>query len=326
MNGTDSGGSPAELSRGGQVVQEYQPDSSPNRSADLPAVTVIVPVYNDQRGLERCLKALVQQTYPVDRYDVIVVDNGSSPPIRLPPQLSMSCVVLREMSPGSYAARNRGLLQASGQVLAFTDADCLPSATWIEAGVAALQANTGVGLVAGRVDVCPLDPSAPTVVELYEQLAAFPQARQVRERQFGATANVFTRRGVVDQVGVFCADLKSGGDMEWGQRIARAGYSVKYAPDVVVVHPARRTLTELWRQAVRVAGGRRDIERGVAGDVLKRAARPLQSAFASVAFFLRHPELNGVTQRLAVLFVGVVVRVAYSYERIRLALGGSSRR
>jgi hypothetical protein len=90
---------------------------------------------------------------------------------------------------------------------------------------------------------------------------AFPQERFVREQHFGATANVFTRREVLAKVGWFDAALKSGGDREWGQRVHASGLAVVYAPDVVVLHPARRTFREYEGKIRRVVGGMRDLDR-----------------------------------------------------------------
>src|ERR1041384_5139232 len=93
-------------------------------------VSVIVPVWNDAERLGHCLHALEKQTYPAESYEVIVVDNGSTD--------SVACLVaaygrarlVSEQRPGSYAARNTGLNLARGQVIAFTDADCLPAPDW----------------------------------------------------------------------------------------------------------------------------------------------------------------------------------------------------
>jgi len=103
-----------------------------------PLVGVVIPVYNDWAGLQRCLQALARQSYPSDLLRVRVVDNGSSdwPPQPLFPR---SVEVIRHAKPGSYGARNKAALEWEVDVLAFTDADCEPDPHWIAAGVQALQ-------------------------------------------------------------------------------------------------------------------------------------------------------------------------------------------
>jgi hypothetical protein len=81
------------------------------------------------------------------------------------------------------------------------------------------------------------------------------------KHRFGCTANVFTYRSVVDKVGVFDRELKSGGDAEFGQRIFANGYDQLYARDVVVSHPARGSVMKLVGKGVRLIGGVVDRER-----------------------------------------------------------------
>src|SRR5918998_5105397 len=103
-----------------------------------PFVSVIVPVYNDQEDLVLCLEALENQTYPKDRYEVVVVDNGSKESIE-PVVSRFTCAsAAREDRPGTYAARKNGLRLARGEIIAFTDADCIPTPQWLEKGVGKL--------------------------------------------------------------------------------------------------------------------------------------------------------------------------------------------
>ena len=100
-----------------------------------PFVTVIVPLYNDSELLRYCLSSLCLQTYPQERYEVIVVDNGSDENIQPLIKEFSDIKFFKEERPGSYSARNSGILHANGEILAFTDSDCNPSRDWIEKGV-----------------------------------------------------------------------------------------------------------------------------------------------------------------------------------------------
>ncbi len=88
---------------------------------------MIVPVYNDILRLETCLRALQEQTYPKDPYEIIAVDNGSDESIESVVKRFSQAVVAYEAFPGSYAARNRGSSLSRGHILAFTDSNCIPA-------------------------------------------------------------------------------------------------------------------------------------------------------------------------------------------------------
>src|SRR5688572_22754402 len=152
-------------------------------------VSVIIPVLNDGDRLHRCLAALEEQTYPGDRFEVIVVDNGSKhDPAEIVAEFPHAKLA-REAKPSSYAARNVGIALAKGDILAFTDSDCVPTKQWLEAGVAALTSSPDCGMVAGAVEVFCKDEQNPTAVELFERVSAFPQERYLREYHYGVTAN-----------------------------------------------------------------------------------------------------------------------------------------
>lgn len=226
-----------------------------------PFVSVIVPVFNDAARLVLLLDALDRQTYPKSRLEILVVDNGSQEDVQTPVRRrGPPFVALHEPRPGSYAARNKALEVARGEVLAFTDADTIPDPDWLAQGVEALHEHPEAGLVAGRIRVFPAGKHR-TWVERFEMLYAFPQERFVRDQHFGATANVFTRRSVMDRVGPFNPALMSGGDREWGQRVHAAGLPVLYEPKAVVAHPARRTFGEYEQKIRRVVGGMRALDR-----------------------------------------------------------------
>jgi glycosyltransferase involved in cell wall biosynthesis len=221
-----------------------------------PFVSVVVPTYDDNR-LVLLLEALRGQTYDRDRYEVVVCDNGSH--VDVPAQVQaiakdVSARTVFEPRPGSYSARNAALRETNGAVLAFTDADCLPAADWLASGVEAFFGPAVPDLVAGRVEVFA-GGFKRTITELFETVNAFPQQQYVERDRFGATANLFVRREVIDRVGPFDATLRSGGDREFCNRAVDAGFSIVYDDAVVVRHPARRTFAELRRKQRRTSRG-----------------------------------------------------------------------
>ena len=300
-----------------------------------PFVSVIVPVYNDTERLKHCLKALDEQTYPESRYEVIVVDNGSDPAENVDSVVgSFSrafCVF--ESVPGSYAARNRGISVAKGEIIAFTDADCIPALDWLEQGVTNLQKVPNCGLVAGKIELFFKNPEEITPVELYESLTAFPQKELLEKYRYGAGANLLTWKQVIEKVGVFDASLKSSGDVEWCRRIFDNGYRQIYAGEACVRHPARRSWGELYKRTVRLMGGIYDLQRKKkAGNfpkdlvfislLLKNLVPPVNFV---VSTFLDE-RLTSIKHKIQVSLVMFVVRYVSAWEILRLRFGGLSAR
>jgi glycosyltransferase involved in cell wall biosynthesis len=88
------------------------------QSRSSPFVSVIIPVFNDAEHLRLCLRALAQQTYPSSCYEVIVVDNGSDDLEAIQAVVAGfgQAIAVLEPTPGSYAARNRGIALAQGEI------------------------------------------------------------------------------------------------------------------------------------------------------------------------------------------------------------------
>ena len=298
-----------------------------SRALASPKVSVIIPVYNHAGELQRCLEALARQTLPRAEMEVLVVDNGSTEDLAGVRDGHAWVTWLHEPLPGSYAARNRALAEARGDVLAFTDADCLPQDDWLERGLGHLALEPAVGMLAGRVELFPADPRKPTGSELWDMEFGLRNEDYLRKDQFGVTANLFVRRAVFARVGPFDDRLKSSGDLEWGKRAHAAGVVQRFAGDVVVRHPARPGLRELASKARRIRGGYHD--RGLLPRGGRLARRWLSLALPPRG---RGPALRRISSRhgrraAARFYATCMVRNwVVLLEEIRLRLGGTSRR
>jgi len=289
-------------------------------SSDRPFVSVIIPVYNDFDRLKLCLSALENQTYPADRYEVLVVDNGSKDDVS--PVISNYAHVrsLKEEKTGSYSARNRGITEARGEIFSFTDSDCLPALNWLSEGVNALIAAADCGLIAGRIDVFWRPNQTPTAVELYDAVRGLHQKSYVNAHGFGATANVFTWRKVMDAVGPFDTELRSCGDMEWGQRVGGKGYRIVYCDAAVVAHPARTSFGELGGKMRRVAGGLATLKKK--SRIAKGNGSAAGAGLQALNDILRDARVKRHRDKAKVLGVAMYVELVKIAERIRLMLGG----
>lgn len=219
-----------------------------------PFVSVIIPVRDDARGASRCAAALSEQTYPHERYEIVLIDDGSADPVRASDLTRPVVRVIHQERAGSYAARNAGIAQSTGDIIAFTDSDCVPERDWLERACSAFARHPEWDAVAGRVDIIDRGALA-SAAERFERRYAFPQELYVAGDNFGVTANLIVRRRALERAGSFDGRLQSGGDWEWGQRARAAGVHIAYADDVVVRHPARTTVRELLHKQKRVTRG-----------------------------------------------------------------------
>ena len=291
-----------------------------------PQVSVIIPVFNDSKRLATCLQALEKQGYPSDRYEVIVVDNGSSEDIGAVVTRFAKARMIHEDQPGSYAARNSGIKHAVGDVLAFTDSDCIPETDWIENGVARLLSVQNCGLIGGRVKIFVREEAKPTLVERYESVMAFEQEYYIEQRHYSVTANLFTFRQVIETVGPFNTTIKSGGDRELGQRIYAHGYAQAYAEDVCVAHPARRSLRQLYSRHIRIAGGLYDKKRRSFGHSLAGLVWNCLPPLGKCVQIVRDPRVKGIRSKAEFIFIAFFTKYSMALERFRLTFGARSQR
>jgi glycosyltransferase involved in cell wall biosynthesis len=197
-------------------------------------VSVVVPTCNRPALLERCLAALEAQDFDPAAFEVIVADDAAAPEteqqVRTRAARASCRVRYLPVSPthGPAAARNAGWRASEGEIVAFTDDDCLPDPSWLSAGVAAFEG--GVAAVSGRV-VVPI-PDPPTD---YERDAAG------LERSEFVTANCFCRLEALHAVGGFDERFLSAWreDSDLHFKILSSGGRIARATDAVVVHPVR---------------------------------------------------------------------------------------
>lgn len=222
-------------------------------SAIYPAVSVIVPIYNGEDDLPDLLAGLQGQDYPRDRVDYWLVDNGSrdrTPEIlRAAAQsqdIQIHALTYRDIQ-SSYAARNAGILAATGQILAFTDADCQPEPSWLRELVQPF-ADPAVGLVAGGIQALP---SQHWLERYAERQGTLSQTNTLNHSflPYGQTANLAVRAEVFPQAGLFRPHLTTGGDADFCWRVQQeTDWRLASAETAVVYHRHRRTLDELRRQ------------------------------------------------------------------------------
>ncbi|OUL30104.1 glycosyltransferase [Nostoc sp. RF31YmG] len=222
----------------------------------LPKVSVVVPIYNGEIDLPDLISCLLSQTYPKDRVEYLLVDNNSSDRTLtfLKTAAELSPLTIHPLSENqiqsSYAARNTGIRSATGEIIAFTDADCRPQPQWLESLIQPFI-NLDVVIVVGEITALP----GKSILEQHADRQETLSQKHTLSHHFcayGQTANLAIRRFALEKVGLFRPYLTTGGDADicWRILMAKIG-KLEFAPNAVVQHRHRTTLKELqsqWRR------------------------------------------------------------------------------
>lgn len=288
-----------------------------------PPVSIIVPFYGTELWrLQRLLDSIARQDYsgPVE---LLVVDNNEDPTI---PAAAVNGRLIHEPEPGSYVARNAALREASGEIVAFTDSDCVCTPRWLSRGVAELLRDPAVGAVGGGVLPLTAGAAGPSLTERYDAFFHMRQAHYVTSMGFAATANCLTRRAVLDEVGHFDTRFRSGGDRAWCGKVVEAGYRLAYCAEAAVLHDARR-LDGLVLKSRRLAGQEWSRARN-AGDGLRAALRSDLRIYARrVRRLVDGREPVTLPDRMAFGAISLMLQAVRVVELVRLrATGGSPER
>ncbi|MFB2934691.1 glycosyltransferase family 2 protein [Aerosakkonemataceae cyanobacterium BLCC-F154] len=221
----------------------------------LPKISVVIPIYNGENDLPDLINCLQLQTYPIEQVEYFLVDNASSDRtstiIQNATQNFPQIHYLAETKiQSSYAARNAGIRAASGQIIAFTDADCRPQPQWLTELIAPFQ-NPNIGIVAGEIIGLP----GKTILEKYAENQDVLSQKYTLAHPFlpyGQTANLAIRKEIFVQIGLFRPYLTTGGDADICWRIQQeTQWKIDFAPSAIVQHRHRSTLTEFqsqWRR------------------------------------------------------------------------------
>ena len=209
-------------------------------------ISVVVPARNAAQTIGSCLQSLFEQSVSRERYEVIVVDDGSTDDTGQVVERS-GATLIAQSHQGPAAARNSGVSESKGSILLFTDADCVPETNWVEemvrpfddreiAGVKGVY-RTGQGGIMPRFVQCEYE-------ERYELMA-----RQ-RYIDFIDTYSAGYRREVFVAAGGFDTRYPSASveDQEFSFRLAERGYKMVFNPRAVVYHQHPNSLTAYFRR------------------------------------------------------------------------------
>ena len=209
-----------------------------------PIVSVVISTHNRATTLGKTLECLETQTVPPDSFEVVVIDDGSTDHTldflaNYQMDSSLQLQWYSQQERGAPGARNAGVSHARGDLIAFTDDDCLPASDWLEKGLPYFSSWKVVG-VEGAI----LSQTEPE-----QKLKGFDHTPELRSRGrvvLGRTANMLYRRSVLETAGGFDErftmpfgvkrSCREDTDLAW--RVQAYG-EIPFAGEVVVRHPRR---------------------------------------------------------------------------------------
>ena len=227
------------------AVKKYYDAALPPALPEYPKVSVVVCVYNGERTLDACLASLEKLRYP--NYEVIVVNDGSTDATREIAEGYDYTRLIHQENKGLSEARNVGIRAATGDIIAFTDADCMADVDWLTHLVARFQASDFAAV--GGPNLTPPDdsfvascvavsPGAPTHVLLDDEVAEhIPGCNMAFRREALAAIDGFDP--------IFRA---AGDDVDLCWRLQNKGYKIGFSGAAVVWHYRRNTIRDYVKQ------------------------------------------------------------------------------
>ena len=287
-----------------------------------PLISVIIPHLNQPESLGACLSSLEAQTLDGAEFEVIVVDNGSAalpePVVKRYPRARL----LQELKPGPGHARNRGIQAAHADIFAFIDSDCRAHPDWLRTALHTLQSSEERIILGGDVRIWRETRGVISAIEAYESVFAYRFKLYIEQHGFSGTGNLVVRRVDFDNVGAF-GGIEVAEDIDWGVRARAAGCTFRYVPEMIVFHPARRSLRELfvkWDRHIQHAvnaPGRNVLWHG---RWFLRAFAILISPLIDWTKVITSDRISGPSARAKAIMVLGAIRAYRAYNMIRLSL------
>lgn len=209
---------------------------------DFPRASIIVPVYNGQATLEDCIKSLLEIEYDKDKLEIIVVDNCSTDSTKdILERYQSEIIILQEVKKGASAARNKGITAAKGEVIAFTDVDCVADKDWLK-NLAISATEEKVGIVGGKI----LALNSKSIIakageKIHDHRRAFSD-----DIPHAISMNWASRKEVLIEVGLFDEDFLRSQDTDLSLRIFAAGYKFVYSENAIIYHKNSDTYRDLF--------------------------------------------------------------------------------
>jgi len=211
-------------------------------------ISVIVPVYNYNRRIGKLLKSLIDQNFNRNQYEIIIVDNGSTDgTVNTVKKWAVKVVLEHNYLCSPYSARNRGIERAKGNIIVLLDSSCIPKKNWLSNGIHCLE-NKKADIVGGNIVFRYYGKK--TAGKIFDAITNVKMKESIIDRNVAKAGNLFIRREVFNNVGLFPEGIRSGGDVRWTRSATDAGFKLVYCKDASVWYPAKplgKLIKKQWR-------------------------------------------------------------------------------
>ena len=253
-----------------------------NEKNSLPYISIIIPVRNGKGRLESCLSSIQKQTYPKDRYEVIVA-NGRSTDQTIEIAKEFGAVVVDNPGIIQAAGKNAAIKAAKGELLAFTEDDCILPPDWLAMAEKYMRDDSVAGI--GGPTLLPNSSTefSKAVFILFRFASSLGYSVQSDVLLFDEAkdlpgGNVIYRTQVLEEAGPYNEELITAEDVDMNMRIVQSGYRLCYASELVTWHSKRDKPIRFFHQMRRFAIGRVKV-----GRYHKGALRSLHIFLAFIA-------------------------------------------
>jgi glycosyltransferase involved in cell wall biosynthesis len=214
--------------------------------------SIIIPTYNRPQPLTNCLQSLADLDYPDNRFEVIVVDDGSKISLKTvvkPLQNQLNLTLIPQANAGPATARNTGAKQAQGKFLAFIDDDCTPANNWLQVLETYLIAHANDLIGGCIINALSENIYATSSQALLDYIYASYQ-NKTKFPQFFTSNNIALSAENFWAIGGFDTNfpLAAAEDREFCDRLLSHNYKMRYAPEAIVYHAHHLTLKTFYRQ------------------------------------------------------------------------------
>ena len=218
-------------------------------------ISIIIPVRNNAARLEQCLRAVLRECAGREDVEVIVVDNGSEDgSVTVASSFVSVKVYVAKGLASPFLPRNRGIKVSKGGIITLLDSTSIPQSGWLERGLFSLKEKE---VTTANITFDPIPNK--------DLIAKFDAAYSWIDKQEGArlsalpTTNLFIKRSVFQQHGLFIPELRGLGDIEWTQRVYRGGGRLGIATGACIRYPAKTGWT-FARKMFRLGRGHKEWE------------------------------------------------------------------
>lgn len=232
----------------GYLMRNLKTEKSDDHIGNFSYVSAVICTYNRRKTFEKCFDSLLNQTYPEDKYEIIVVDSSNDITDTLMKRYvdkaknqGIKLEYTYQKPSGIAIARNCGIEKSNGKFICFIDDDCIASNDWIEKLVCGFDSEN-IGGVGGKINIY----KPQNLIEKFG--IKNDQESTIKKNSQLIGANCAYTKKVLQSIKGFDENMKYLEDFDIGIRVKLGGWILKYAPDAIVYHKHRASLKELLKQ------------------------------------------------------------------------------